>query len=165
MPTRKLVVIGTGPEEERLRARCTPNISMLGYQSDEVLRDYMRRALAFLFAAPEDFGIVMAEAQACGTPVIALGRGGAMEIVRGLENVEPTGAFFDAPEPASVCDAVGALEQHALRITPARCRVNAERFMPEVFRAAFKARVDEAVAHYGNGRSRQPKAIAADVST
>lgn len=148
MPDRRLVVIGAGPEEERLRARCTPNIRMLGYQPDDVLRDHMRRARAFLFGAPEDFGIVMAEAQACGTPVIALRRGGATEIVRGLDTDQPTGVFFDAQDASLVRSAVDEFERDGERITSAACRANAERFAPEVFRAAFTERVNAALARY-----------------
>jgi glycosyltransferase involved in cell wall biosynthesis len=153
LPDRRLVVIGTGPEEARLRARCTPNIQMLGYQSDEVLRDHMRRARGFLFGAPEDFGLVMTEAQACGTPVIALRRGGAVEIVRGLETDEPTGAFFDEPRPELVRAAVLDLERESSRITAEACRRNAERFSPERFRAGFVERVDAALARFAPERT------------
>ena len=76
MPQRRLVVIGDGPELERVKAlaRDASNVTILGYQPTEVLADYMARARAFVFAAEEDFGITPVEAQACGTPVIAYGR-------------------------------------------------------------------------------------------
>jgi glycosyltransferase involved in cell wall biosynthesis len=73
MPDRKLVVIGDGPQMDLVRSKATPNVSILGYQSFEVLKDHMQRAKAFVYAAEEDFGIAIVEAQACGTPVIAYG--------------------------------------------------------------------------------------------
>jgi len=75
MPDKELVVIGDGPEYEAIKRLAGPNVTMLGYQPDDAVTYYMQRARAFLFAAEEDFGIVPVEAQACGTPVIAYGRG------------------------------------------------------------------------------------------
>lgn len=103
MPDKRLVVIGDGPELARCKAVAAPNVELLGYQPFEVLRDYMQRARAFVFAAEEDFGITPVEAQACGTPVIAFGRGGACETIVGLDaaaplpaagGAAPTGLFF-----------------------------------------------------------------------
>src|SRR5207249_4044528 len=82
MPHRKLVVIGDGPDMPKLKALAAPNIQLLGWQPAAVLRDYLQRARAFVFAAEEDFGIAPVEAQACGTPVIAFGSGGVTESVR-----------------------------------------------------------------------------------
>ncbi|MGE4530468.1 MAG: glycosyltransferase family 4 protein, partial [Acidithiobacillus sp.] len=84
MPDKRLVVIGDGPDMKKIRSKAGANIQFLGYQPFDVLRDYMQRAKAFVFAAEEDFGITPVEAQACGTPVIAYGRGGALETVRGI---------------------------------------------------------------------------------
>ena len=101
MPDKKLVVIGDGPGFAKIKAHAGPNVTLLGYQSFEVLRDHMQRARAFIFAAEEDFGIVPVEAQACGTPVIAYGKGGALETVRGLHRSDqPTGVFFDQHNPS-----------------------------------------------------------------
>ena len=83
MPDRKLVVIGDGPDFKKIQEIAGDNVQLLGYQPDDVLRKYMQHAKAFVFAAEEDFGITPVEAQACGTPVIAYGRGGALETVRG----------------------------------------------------------------------------------
>ena len=95
MPDKTLVVIGEGPEFERVRAAATPNVRILGYQSFDVLRDHMQRARAFIFAAEEDFGITPVEAQACGTPVIAFAKGGALETVRGKNGIqEPDWSVF-----------------------------------------------------------------------
>jgi glycosyltransferase involved in cell wall biosynthesis len=81
MPDRQLVVIGDGPELSKLRSMATSNVTMLGYQSFEVIQDHMEQARAFIFAAEEDFGITPLEAQACGTPVIAFDGGGVTETV------------------------------------------------------------------------------------
>ena len=75
------MVIGTGPQFQEAKAIATSNVMLLGYQPFEVLRKYLQEAKAFIFAAEEDFGIAPLEAQACGTPVIAFGRGGACETV------------------------------------------------------------------------------------
>lgn len=78
---KKLVVIGAGPELDLIRKLAGPTVTVLGYQSDEVLRDHLRRCQALIFPGDEDFGIVPIEALACGTPVIALNRGGVAETV------------------------------------------------------------------------------------
>src|SRR6185295_14138743 len=89
MPDRTLVVIGDGPDGPKLRKRAPSNVRLLGQQPLPVLRDHLQRARAFVFAAEEDFGIAPLEAQACGTPVIAFGRGGALETIRGLDRERP----------------------------------------------------------------------------
>lgn len=144
MPERRLVMIGDGPELGRCRALAGSNVELLGYQSGEVLRDYLQRAKAMVFAAEEDFGITLVEAQACGTPVIAYGRGGALETVVDSADVGTrTGMFF----PAQTVDAIrAAVERFETTGTfnPNVCRRNAERFAPERFRtdlAEFVARV------------------------
>lgn len=81
LPDRRLVVIGDGPEMAKVRAKAGPNVQLLGYQPFSVLKDHLQRARAFVFAAEEDFGIVPLEAQACGTPVIAYGKGGSLSLI------------------------------------------------------------------------------------
>ncbi len=139
MPDRRLVVIGDGPEMDKIRALATPNVSLLGYQTFEVMRDHMRRARAFVFAAEEDFGIAPIEAQACGTPVIAFGRGGALETIQ--DGV--SGLFFDEQTPRSVMDAVFRFED-AGELSPAACRQNAMRFSTERFDGEFAQAMQEA---------------------
>jgi glycosyltransferase involved in cell wall biosynthesis len=134
LPDHRLIVIGDGPERARIEAIRTANVTYLGYQRDDVLRDYMQRARAFVFAAPEDFGLVMAEAQACGTPVIALGVGGACEIVRGLDDDPSTGVLFPEATASAIGNAVAAFERHESRFVPSACRANSLRFSPELFR-------------------------------
>ena len=128
--SRKLVVVGGGSELQRLKAHAGPNVHFTGRLPTPQVVDYMQRARAFLFAGIEDFGIVMAEAQACGTPLIAFGRGGAAEIVRA-----DTGVLFDEQSPDAVSKAIERFE--ARSFAPAACRANAQRFDRAVFRARF----------------------------
>lgn len=136
MPDRRLVVIGDGDELEKIRALAAPNVTLLGYQPSAVMADYMQRARAFIFAAQEDFGIVPVEAQACGTPVIAYGRGGALETVRGVDMPHPTGLFFHEQSAAAIAAAVEQFEANN-HFRPEDCRQNAERFSVERFRQDF----------------------------
>ncbi|EIK53744.1 glycosyl transferase, group 1 family protein [Stutzerimonas stutzeri TS44] len=142
MPDKRLVVIGTGPEMERVREVAGANVTLLGYQSDEVLRQYMQRAKAFVFAAEEDFGIAPIEAQACGTPVIAFARGGVLETIRDLEQEKPTGVFYPEQSVDSLVAAVHTFETHRQRISAGNCRSNAERFGGERFKQEIKAFVE-----------------------
>lgn len=148
MPDKRLVMIGDGPEIERVRAVAGTNVSVLGYQGTEVLADHMRRARAFVFAAEEDFGIMPVEVQACGTPVIAFGRGGATETVI-TEGPHRTGLFFGEQTVAALVEAVTRFESQA-PCTPADCRANAERFSVAAFHAGLKdavARARHAAGH------------------
>lgn len=144
MPDKRLVVIGDGPDFAKIKARAGKNVELLGYQPFAVLRDHMQRARAFIFAAEEDFGIAPLEAQACGTPVIAYGKGGAVETIRCLDAAAPTGVFFPEQSAAAIRDALGVFEQQRQRILPANCRENALRFSPERFRREFQACVEQA---------------------
>lgn len=139
LPERELVIIGDGPEMERVRGAAGPNVRLLGAQPRDVLRDYLRRARAFVFAADEDFGILPVEAQACGTPVIAYGVGGAREtVVEGQ-----TGVFFGSQTPEAVARAVREFELAAF--DAGACRANAERFSVGRFRGEFRGWVEGCV--------------------
>ena len=143
MPDRRLVVIGDGPEFDKVREKAKKNIELLGYQEFEVLKDYMQRARAFVYAAEEDFGIIPLEAQACGTPVVAYGKGALLETIRDLaSHEEPTGVFFSSQTVESIRDAVEYFERNIEGITPEACRKNAERFAPEIFRESFARLVE-----------------------
>jgi glycosyltransferase involved in cell wall biosynthesis len=135
MPARRLVVIGDGPEFKRVQSRGASNVQFLRQQPFEVLRDHLRRARAFVFAAEEDFGIAPMEAQACGTPVIAYGEGAVRETLHGLHSAVPTGLFFPEQTTASIVEAVESFEREAVTISPVACRANALRFAPERFRS------------------------------
>lgn len=142
MPERRLVVIGDGEEYEETRRLAGPNVTFLGRKPPAELADCMSRARALVFAGIEDFGIILGEAQAAGCPLIALRKGGAEDIVRGLDQDEPTGVFFDTQTAASITEAVRQFEDTAHLITAENCRKNAMRFAPEAFRARIKACVD-----------------------
>lgn len=144
-PQRRLVVAGHGPQEQRLRARAGANIEFLGWVSDESMADHMGRARAFVFAAEEDFGIIVAEAQAAGAPVIGLARGGTAEIVRPLgQHQAPTGVLFNEATPEAIRQALAEFEQHETSITPQACRENALRFSKQQFKQSYTALVDQA---------------------
>jgi glycosyltransferase involved in cell wall biosynthesis len=145
MPSRKLVVIGDGPELAALRARCPPNVELKGWQPDDVVREHLRAARAFIFAAHEDFGISPVEAQACGTPVIAYGAGGSLETVRGAGgDAPPTGLFFTEQTAASLVQAVQAFEAARADFDPQVCREWAEQFSEARFSREFGECVDQA---------------------
>lgn len=156
MPERKLVVIGDGPERAKIKALAKSNVRLLGYQPFSVLKDYMQRAQGFVFAGEEDFGIVSVEAQACGTPVIALGRGGTLETIRGLDMEQPTGIFFKHQAVADIIQAVEQFERHGGAIRPDLCRTNALRFAPARFRREFSALVEEEWRAFSERRVSRP---------
>jgi glycosyltransferase involved in cell wall biosynthesis len=156
MPARRLIVIGDGPEMPALRAKCPPNVTLLGRQPDEVVQQHLQAARAFLFAAHEDFGISPVEAQACGTPVIAFGAGGSLETVRGLGQARhPTGLFFTAQIAASLQRAVEAFEAAGSVFSPEACREWAEQFSEARFKREFTRCVDQAWALW----QRNPRAV------
>ncbi|TKC16991.1 glycosyltransferase family 4 protein [Robertmurraya kyonggiensis] len=145
MADKKLVVIGDGPDFQKIKQVAGPNVELLGYQEFSVLKDYMQRAKAFVFAAEEDFGITPVEAQACGTPVIAYGKGGALETVNGLNSDIPTGLFFAEQTEESIIEAVQKFEQNQHNFVPIEIRKHALKFSPERFKEELKSFVDEAV--------------------
>jgi glycosyltransferase involved in cell wall biosynthesis len=160
MPSRRLIVIGDGPEVAKVRAAAegAPNIQILGFQSNEVVESHMRRARAFIFAAMEDFGIVPLEAQACGTPVIAYGAGGSLETVRGLGHANrPTGVFFEEHTPEAIIEAVERFEKHADLFSSEQCRDHALRFSPDRFRREFAAHVNACLGQHVDERKAGPR--------
>jgi glycosyltransferase involved in cell wall biosynthesis len=151
MPSRRLVVVGEQQTRE-LHALAAPNVSFLGYLPRQ---DYVRmvaRARAMVFAGCEDFGIALAEAQGCGTPLVAFGRGGAADIVRPLgRSARPTGVLFGQQTVEAVVDAVARFEAADAEITPQACRANAERFSEERFDAEILDAFATAQALAGEG--------------
>ena len=148
---KPLVVIGEGTEFEKARRIAGSNVKMLGHQPDEVVADYLQRARAFVFAADEDFGIAPVEAQAAGCPVIAYGRGGALETVIGWPAPGATGVFFDEQTPEALAAAVETFEAHEGEFEPEACRRNAERFGQERFQEEFRATVEELWSSFHKG--------------
>lgn len=146
MPSRRLVIVGEGQQARALRALAGPNVRFAGFLSRP---DYVRtlaRARAMVFAGCEDFGIALAEAQACGTPLIAFGRGGAADIVRPLDGIEPpSGLLFEGQSVEAIKDAVRRFEGRRAEITPRACRENAERFSEARFDRAIGRALDRAL--------------------
>jgi glycosyltransferase involved in cell wall biosynthesis len=139
-PGRRLVVVGDGPESQRVRAaaRGAPNIEFKGTVTQNTLIYLMQRARGFVFAAEEDFGITLVEAQACGTPVIAYGHGGAAEVIAN----ETMGVLFDRQEPEAIIAAIERFEMLGQQITGEACRLNALRFSQARFRSEMSAFVE-----------------------
>ncbi|HVV94031.1 MAG TPA: glycosyltransferase [Hyphomicrobiales bacterium] len=135
MPNRRLVVVGAGQQAAALRRMAGPNVRFAGFLPRADYVETVARARAMVFAGCEDFGIALAEAQACGTPLIAFGRGGARDIVRRLGATEmPTGVAFDRQSADAVVEAVGLFEANRSSFRPETCRRNAERFSADRFR-------------------------------
>ena len=140
LPDRRLVVVGDGPQARQVRAAAGPNVEFVGELPRPSLREALRRARAFVFAAEEDFGILPVEAQACGTPVIAYGRGGALETVIDGPDAAATGCFFAEQSPHAIAAAVRAFDRDAGRFSVDACVANAARFGHARFAGEFVAR-------------------------
>ncbi len=135
LPDRTLVVVGDGPMKKSLSRTAPPNVHLIGSLPFESMRDYVQRARAFLYAAEEDFGIAMVEAQACGTPVISYRAGGALEtVVDGR-----TGVFFDEQSPESVVGAIRRFESIESSFSPAAIREHSLRFHAQTFRSDYES--------------------------
>lgn len=150
MPGRRLKVVGDGPERARVArlARGHANIELLGHQPAAALREALQCARAFVFAAEEDFGILPVEAEACGTPVIAYGQGGARETVIDGE----TGLWFHEQSAQAIRQAVEDFEAREASFDASRIRAHAEMFAPERFREAFSRFVETAWVAFREGR-------------
>ena len=153
MPNKKLIVIGDGPELKKIRKNTFSNIEILGYQKFEVLKDYMQRSKAFVFAAEEDFGIIPIEAQACGTPVIAYGNGGSLETVKGkfinqTITDNDTGVFFKNQTIESLIEAVEYFEIHQKIFNPNKVREFALTFNKTIFKKNIQETFTEIIEKY-----------------
>ncbi|MEW8625385.1 MAG: glycosyltransferase family 4 protein [Candidatus Thiodiazotropha sp.] len=137
MPEKELVVIGDGPEWNKINNNIPKNIQLLGYQESSVVEEYMRNAKAFIFAAKEDFGIVPVEAQACGVPVVAYGKGGVLDTV--IEN--KTGIYFHEQSEQSIINAITKFESMKHQFDPVAIRTHAENFSEERFRLEIESYV------------------------
>jgi glycosyltransferase involved in cell wall biosynthesis len=141
---RNLVVIGAGTELQKLQQIAKSNVQILGFQPNSVVRDYLSRARAFVYAACEDFGIVLVEAQACGTPVIAYGVGGAAETVLDIRThpAKGTGILFPAQTTAAIITAIDTFETYQQKFQADRLRTHAEGFASSVFRSQYQNLLD-----------------------
>jgi glycosyltransferase involved in cell wall biosynthesis len=140
---RRLVVVGSGPEEARLRALAGPTVELLGWRDDAETTELYARCRALIFPTLEDFGITPLEAMASGRPVIALGQGGALETVVPPGRSEPaTGLFFERQTVDDLAAAMRRLESGSVRFEPKVLRRRAEAFD----RPLFKERMERYVA-------------------
>jgi glycosyltransferase involved in cell wall biosynthesis len=144
MLDKKLIVIGEGPEMKKIKSLATTNVTVLGHVSFAEMVKYLQKAKAFIFAAEEDFGIVPVEAQACGTPVLAYGKGGVLETVKdGI-----SGSFFYDQSEKSIIEGVKKVEN--ITFDPKLVRKNAEKFSRERFEKEFKQTVEELYLNWKN---------------
>jgi len=138
-----LTIVGTGPDAERLRALAGPDVTFLGHVSPETLRDLYRGARATLLPGEEDFGIAPVEALACGRPVVALARGGALETVEhGV-----SGLLVEDDDPAAFADAMARVD--TLPLSAAELQARAAAFSVARFEAGLTARVTETLQAAG----------------
>lgn len=156
MPDKRLVVIGDGPGFKKLKKIAGSNVKLMGYQPNQVLLEKMQRACAFIFAAEEDFGITPVEAQACGTAVIAFGKGGVTETVKAGE----TGLFFDEQTEEALIDVIRRFEQERELFSPKKIHQHAQYFSETRFQHDFSSFVKTSwerflVERDGNKHNRQ----------
>ncbi len=147
MPERKLVIVGDGPERQRLQRSAPANVTFAGRAPEDQLATWYRGANFLVFPGEEDAGIVPVEAQAAGIAVVAFGRGGALETVVDGE----TGVFFEEPTAESLAAAVRRLA--ALKVDPAVCRRNAERFDRPAFLQHMRDAINTALAQRGSAQT------------
>ncbi len=136
---KPLVIIGTGPDMDKILKIAEPNIQILGWQPDDMVKKYMASARGFVYAACEDFGIALVEAQACGTPAIAYGAGGALETVRDIRTHGDTGTgiFFQKQTEASLIEAVETFEAKAGKFNPEYAKKHADQFSKQMFGSRY----------------------------
>lgn len=136
---KPLVIIGTGPDMDKILKIAEPNIKILGWQPDDMVKKYMASARGFVYAACEDFGIALVEAQACGTPAIAYGAGGALETVRDIRTHGDTGTgiFFQKQTEASLIEAVETFEAKAGKFNPEYAKKHADQFSTQMFGSRY----------------------------
>jgi glycosyltransferase involved in cell wall biosynthesis len=153
---RRLIVIGQGEAMRALQQTAGPTITFLGYQPDDVVREHYRRCRAFIFPGEEDIGLTPIEAQACGRPVIAFGRGGALETVIGglpTSSFAPessTGVFFAEQSAESLADAIRFFELNETRFSPAFIRRHAERFDVSRFKSEMGSFINLRMLEFKN---------------
>ena len=140
MPQHRLIIVGDGPERERVQRAVglAPNITVRPPVDQPTLVKLMQQSRAFIYAAEEDFGITMVEAQACGAPLIAFGRGGACDIVNTGRPEQATGILFRKQTSQDIVSAVESFEANLSHsLTATACNANAQRFSEANFHARF----------------------------
>lgn len=154
MPEKKLIVGGNGPEFEKIKKIATSNIQILGFVEPKKLLSLMQSAKAFVFAAEEDFGIVPIEAQACGVPVIAYGKGGVLETIVGTfateQNIKEgdTGVFFEKQTAESLINAVLYFEKNIEKFNKETIRNQALKFDTKRFEVEIKETIENIIGKH-----------------
>lgn len=146
---KKLLVIGDGPDMGKIKSKASKNIELLGFADDKTMADLMGQAKAFVFAAEEDFGITPVEAQACGTPVICFGRGGALETVR--EDI--SGLYFMEQNIRELLATVDKFEQSYDKFEPIKIRENSLKFSRTRFESEIKSYVEKKYEEFKEGQN------------
>jgi len=144
MPEKKLIIVGEGPEERKIKSKSGKNIEFVGFKTAGELSGFMQKAKAFVFAAEEDFGIVVIEALSCGTPVIALNKGGSAETV--INNKH--GILFDEQTPGSLAGAVELFEKNEIKFDPKELANYAENFSRGIFEERIMRYVDKKTVEF-----------------
>jgi len=139
MPDKRLVIAGTGPELNKLKSNFLVNVEFIGYQDENSLKELMQKAKAFVFTAEEDFGIVVVEAMACGTPVIALNKGGTAETVVDGK----TGILFENQNVEDIKNAVRRFESIEDSFNHNEISGYTKKFSRKIFEEKIKQYVDE----------------------
>jgi glycosyltransferase involved in cell wall biosynthesis len=154
MPDKKLIVGGDGPDFKKISKLKTSNIEFLGFLDNKTLINYTQSAKAFIFAAEEDFGIAPIEAQACGIPVIAFGKGGALETIVGSFATEnnikdtDTGLFFEKQTTESLINAVEVFERNRDKFNKNTIRNQALKFDTKRFEKEFKETIEKIIENH-----------------
>ncbi len=148
LPSRRLLVIGDGPEMKKIRQKASANVELLGWLPRQEMISLLAKAKAFVFAAEEDFGISVVEAQAAGVPVLAYEKGGALETVE----EKKTGLFFSSQTPQAIIEAVKSFEKNEATFDPSYIQRHAKSFSVERFRREFSAFVARSLEDFYEGR-------------
>jgi glycosyltransferase involved in cell wall biosynthesis len=138
---RKLMIVGNGPELPRLKGMASANILFIDKADDSEVVEYMRKCKALIFPGEEDFGIVPLEAQACGKPVIAFGKGGVLETVVPDE----TGIFFHRQTSKALVEAVLSFEKNRGRFVSPKSRANALRFDRPIYQRSMQRYIQSVI--------------------
>ncbi|VAX22050.1 Glycosyltransferase [hydrothermal vent metagenome] len=142
----RLLIVGDGEDRARLKAMAGPTIQFEKPVSRERLRELYSNATALIYPGEEDFGIIPVEAMACGTPVIAYGRGGALETVVPLRDSfteKPTGVYFDSQTVDSLSAAIDKFENGADKFKQEALRQQVSIFSAKLFREKMEKTIDE----------------------
>lgn len=142
---KQLIVIGTGNELNKIKQIAQKNITIMGFQPNQVVEKYMTKAKAFVYAGCEDFGIALVEVQACGTPVIAYAGGGALETVIDwhTNKKSATGLLFQNQTANAIVEAVKKFEEQQQDFLPENCYLQAQRFSPKIFKQQYLNFIDD----------------------